>query len=61
MEVTWLVLAELDLNPSFLGLLALVFTREGGEGVGAIVRARWVRSSLVISGRVMVSDTSLDL
>lgn len=38
-EVTWLVLAELDLNPSFFGLVG-----EGGEGVGAIVRARRVRS-----------------
>lgn len=29
MEVTWLVLAELDLHPSFFGLVG-----EGGEGVG---------------------------
>lgn len=31
MEVTWLVLAELDLNPSFFGLVALVFTSHWGR------------------------------
>lgn len=29
MEVTWLVLAQLDLNPSYFGLVALVFTSHG--------------------------------
>lgn len=54
-EVTWLVLAELDLNPSFLGLLALVFTshwgrwrRCGGNSEG--------KMGQIISGHLWESD-----